>query len=151
MSMQEYDKTWLLVSKPKLTTPASTVPQIAVEDADAPDSSPPDGDEGTGVRAPSNFGETNVVSHTGDEPGISDDAEGNDDVRDGNVDNGTIVKIMDITQMKTRAGQSVVTKTRRFKKPKDKKDRFRDYAGILRRTLNEKGKAISVNLDWSLE
>lgn len=146
MSIQEYDKTWLVVTKPNASAPASDVPQIAVEDADAASTGPTDASDGQ-PSAEQDTGTLSVVADDVNEQEGPDGPQGTEDIQDEVFEDDTIVKIMDITQMETKTGQSVVTKTRRFKKPKNKKDRFRDYAGILRRSLDEMGNLISVKLE----
>ncbi|KAK4508797.1 hypothetical protein PRZ48_002536 [Zasmidium cellare] len=144
MSIEEYDKTWLIVKKPDADNTAAiqaaNVPSIDVQDADAP----------TQPKASDAKQDSLTVSQqptVNNGIALPDGGQDDDDDDPDPLEDETIIKIMDVTQMESASGQTVVTKTRRFKKPKNKKDRFRDYAGVLRRSLDEKGNLISVKLE----
>ena len=167
MSLSDYDSAWDVVKNPKSSTTSSgrsaspstgnadkVIPQIKIETVDALSSSdemcPIGQDQDAGSVDGSNS-ERCATPDTSVGDGTSDNevaASSNDQTVDDDEDETqTIPRIMDVTEMSTRTGQSVITRSRRFRKPKTKKTKFQEYAGVHRRILNEMGINIATTLE----
>jgi len=143
MSLVEYDSTWTSggVDSSEQSTPVKTP---ATSDDSGSNSTAQDTD---GAVQPSSNGEA-TPSPSNDTSAPTPGGGGGADDEDDDEDVQTIMQIMDVTEMETQTGQSIVTRTRRFRKPKSRaKDRFSDYAAVLRRRLNDIGRPISSNLE----
>lgn len=134
MSLSDYDKTWTIVSQ-------RSDKQSSLKQEDRPD----DDEKNNASKVT-----TDPTNQSGEEKASDDDTVPVNEDRSDDEDDGhkPILEIMDVTEMETQTGQSIVTRTRRFRKPKNRgKDRFSDYAGVMRRRLNEMGRPISSTLE----
>ncbi|MCJ1326222.1 hypothetical protein MMC10_002886 [Thelotrema lepadinum] len=85
------------------------------------------------------------VQQIGTTPVLNTDAD-LEDVED-EVAPLSMQKIMDVTEMGTRNGDSIITRSRRFRKPKQKKEKFHSYIALCRRKLNDVGMIVSIDLE----
>jgi hypothetical protein len=133
MSLEDYDKTWQLVD----TRSDVEALQDAGTDTETVSKAKVDENKTSGDDAQSKSPDETTNELPGD---------GEEDEDEECLDR-TIPQILAVTEMESRNGQSIVTKSRRFRRPKAKKDKFEDYAGVLRRKLDESGLPLSTILE----
>ena len=145
--LAEYEKAWEVVERSQdgkttvstLVDPHSNETQSSLLLDESNDKT-----RGAKIITP-NRSEDSPVQQTASSLVLNTDADSEDAIDE--VAPPSMQKIMDITEFGTRNGDSIITKSRRFRKPKQKKEKFHSYIALCRRKLNDMGIVVSIDLE----